>query len=475
MKLSSWAPLNFKKDYKIIEMGDGINTFHPPLYILDSQSTDMRNMTSSKYPAATVRNGKTKKTTVTTPNAMGQRNNKDIHVLDGTTWKYWNGATWTNVLTGLTNSKGSFEEFATGTTRYTLFTNGTERKAWDGTIITDLNNAPTSKIFTTHKGRIYYARDNDIVYSGLNLINDYTTPDDAGTIDVTRAKGVLTSLITYNDRVYAWTEFGMHGLYGTGPSTYELVDIEGEIGNISDRSTIVANKNLYWVWYDGIYEFNGSTPMKISEPYFINGQNANGVMGGVTSFIKGINFIHKDKIVSGAYGDFLFVSIPYGPDVTNNNITLVFETKLRKWYVRDEGFVNFVSIANILYGIDTLGNLWDLTTTATTDDGNAISWYVISKCFNEGTPSANATLSEMWLIFDLPIGSTMKVQYSSSHDGDDFTDLYTFSSDEEKQNQRVLLPVTALQNINWYRLKFSGTGQSSIYALEKKARIKFRS
>jgi hypothetical protein len=473
MKLKTWAPLNFKKDYKTIEMGDGINTFHPPLNILDSQNTDMRNIISSKYPAATVRNGKTKISTVTTPNALGQRNNQYIHVVDGTTWKYWTGTAWTNVQTGLTNATGEFAEFTTGTTKYTIFSNGTDRYAWDGTTVTSLTNAPLTKIFTCHKGRIYWAKDNVITYSALNLINDYTKVDDAGTIVLTKSQGSITSIFTYNNKVNIWTGFSMHEIYGTGPDTYELVDIEGEVGCISDRSVIVANKRLYTQWYDGVYEYSGAGLLKISEPYFENGNNVNGVTGGITSFVKSINFTYKDKIVSGSYGDFLYISIPYGTSATTNNLTLIFETKLRKWYIRQEGFINFVTIANILYAIDTSGNIWDLTTTATTDDGTAISWYMISKAFNEGTPSAQTTISEMWVIFDLPTGSTMEVQYSSTIDGNDFVDLYDFTTSSDEQNQRVILPVTALQNVNWYRLKFSGTGQSTIYMLEKKVLVNY--
>lgn len=467
MRASTWQVIG-QKQYKQHYEFDGINTFNPPLQVSENQATDLRNVTSSEYPALKVRNGKTQiGTTITKANGMGQRNNEYVHVVDGTVWKYWNGTSYVNVATGLTDATASFEEFSTGTTKYTIMSNGTERKAWNGTAITDLTNAPLSKIFTTHKGRIYFARDNDIVYSALNLINDYSGSG-SGSLDVTRARGNIVSLYEYTDRVWAWTESSMHGLYGTGPTNFELIDIEGDVGCISDRSVVVANKRLYWCTYDGIYEFDGSTPIKCSEPY-----GGNGITGGVTTYIDGIKKSLRTGIVGGSFGDFLFMSIPYGSSATNNNLTLVLDTKLRKWYVRDEGFVDFETVNNVLYGVDVNGKLWDMTTTATDDGGTAISWYYVSKVFNEGMSSSSVTISDVWIAFDLPTGSTMKLAYSASVDSNDFVDLYTFSTSSSDQEQRVVVPIAILQDVNWYRLKFYGTGDVTIHFYEKKGRMKY--
>lgn len=442
--------------------GAGVNTFLPPLFIADDQATDLRNFTSSKYPAAKVRNGKTQiGTAMTTVNGLGQRNNQYVHKVNVKAWTYWNGTTDVAVKTLSTDATGTFEEFSTGTTKYTIFSNGTDREAWNGAALTSLTNAPASKIFTTHKGRIYWARDNDIVYSALNIINDYITPGDAGTIDITRIKGALISLITFNDRVWAFGEFSMHGLYGTGFSNFELIDIEGAVGNISDLGTVVCNKMMYWPYWDGIYEFDGSTPVKVSEPY-----GANGVKGGVTTFVQGIKASLKHLIAAGAIGDYMFMSIPYGSSATANNLTLVFDTKLREWYIRDEGFVSFVTVGNTLYGVDTAGKLWDMTTAATTDGGTAISWYRITKAFNEGMASSLENVSEVWLRFKLPVGSTATLAYSTAMEGTSFTDLYTFSTSADIQTVQVQLDVDDIYDAEQYRLKLYGTGDFELYQME---------
>lgn len=472
--LRAWKPVDFKTNQIISNMGDGINTFYPPFDIADSEATYLRNVSSRNYPALSVRPGRAKfATALTTPNGLGQRANTYLHVVDGTTWKYWNGSSYTNVATGLTNATAEFEDFATGSSRYTVMSNGTERKAWDGSSVTDLTNAPTSKIFASHLQRLFWARDNDVVYSAGGDITDYSTPNDAGSFDVTNAKGNITSIIPFDSKLVVFSEYSMHRLYGSEPSNFQLVDIEGNIGCISDRSAVICNKRLYWIWYDGVYEDSGSGPLKVSEPYFINGQNSNGVTGGVTEYIKNIKFSLKDKIVAGSYGDYLYIAIPYGASATTNNLLLVFDTKLRKWYVETGAFVDFITFGNYLYGVDSTGQIWDMV-NGTDDAGTAISWEYITKTFTDGAISQKKVVSNLWITCDLPSGSTLEVYTSQTVDNSDFVLLHTFTANSDEQNTRIVLPVTKLQNIDWYRLKFAGTGPCKIHFVEKIIRIKAR-
>lgn len=458
-----------KKLEKIINF-DALNTFHPPMHVGKNQATDLRNVDSSRFPALKVRNGKTVVgTTIATPNALGQRNNEYIHVVDGSIWKYWNGSAFVNVQTGLVSGPGEFKEFSTGASKSIIFSNGIDRNSWDGTTMTLLSASPNSNIFATHKGRVYWARASDIVYSALNLVNDYSGAG-SGTLNVTRAKGVIVGLVEFSDRVWVFTAYGMHGLYGTGPDNFELIDPEGNIGCASKLSIVVVNKQLYWYSYDGIYEFDGSTPMKVSEPY-TSKFGSNGVDGGCTTFIKGIKASLRVLVASGSIGDYLFVSIPYGASATKNNLTLMFDTKLRKWYVRSEGFIYFVTVDNILYGVDSNGVLWDMSTSNALDGTTPISWYFITGALNGGTPSSRETINEVWLTFNLPIGSTMQIAYSEDDEGTSFIDSpYVFTPSAKTQTARVQLPNTALQDTNYRRWKIYGTGDCTIYNYEEKGR-----
>lgn len=472
--LQPWQPVDFKTNQIISNMGDGINTFYPPFDIADSEATYLRNVSSRSYPALSVRPGRAKyATALTTPNGLGQRANTALHVVDGTVWKYWGGSSFTNVATGLTNATAKFVERTVGTLTQTIMSNGTEKKAWDGSSVTDLTNAPNTKIVAVHLQKVWWAKDNTVTYSKTTDINDYTTAGDAGTIYISNLKGNITTLIPFDNKMVIFSEYSMHKIYGNTSATFDPVDIEGNVGCISDKSAVICNKRLYWVAYDGVYEDNGSGPLKVSEPFFINGQNANGVTGGVTEYIKNLKLSLKEKIVAGSYGDNLYIAIPYGDSATNNNLLLVFDTKLRKWYVETGAFVNFVTIANTLYGIDTTGQIWNMV-SGTDDDGTAIEWSYVSKAFTDGAISQKKVVSNLWITVDLPTSSTLEVYTSQSVDNDDFALLYTFTANANEQNQRIVLPVTKLQNIDWYRLKFAGTGQCKIHFVEKIIRIKAR-
>jgi hypothetical protein len=162
----------------------------------------------------------------------------------------------------------------------------------------------------------------------------------------------------------------------------------------------------------------------------------------------------------------MYMSIPYGSSATTNNLTLMFDTKLRQWYIRDEGFLEFTIVGNTLYGVDTAGKLWDMTTTATTDGGTAISWYRITKAFNEGMASSLENVGEVWLRFKLPVGSTAVLAYSTQEEGTSFTDLYTFTAAAGMQTVRVQLDVDDIYDAEQYRLKLYGTGDFELHQME---------
>lgn len=458
-----YKPLLKDLPYKIKPLlntlGDGINTFLTPLEIKDSEATYLRNVSGQNYPSLSVRPGRAYYAAqLTTPNALGQRNNDTLHVADGTVWKYWNGASYTNVQTGLTNATGKFVEFGTGTTKYTIYVNGTDRYAWNGTSVTNLTAAPQSKLIAVHKGRVYMCTDNDLKFAALNDITDWTTIDDSGLIDITKAKGSITGLTEYADHVIAFTEFSMHELYGTGPINYSLVDLTSDVGCISDRTIIENQGVLYFLNYNGVYQYTGGAPVKISDK--------------VQAYIDGINRTHKTKCVSGVLKDSLFISIPYG-DTTTNNLLLEYNVKLGKWYVHTGNFVDFVVIQDKLYGVDSTGYIWNMN-SGTTDQGAAITWSYITKPYYDGVIAGYKDIKELWVATELPVGSTMSAYISTDDKNSSFTLIHAFVASANTQNVRILIPINIASNTDWYRFKFEGTGPCKIHSIQRSVRIKMR-
>jgi len=118
--------------------GGGENNGLPPFDIADDETMYSRNMDSWKYPAAAVRPGRSTYATAFTSgvSGIGQRNNQYLHAVDGNTWKYWDPATtaFVPLTTTLTAaSTAEIAEFVTGTARYTILMNSTQKLIWDGT------------------------------------------------------------------------------------------------------------------------------------------------------------------------------------------------------------------------------------------------------------------------------------------------------------------------------------------------------
>lgn len=476
MTLPYWRPVRYSQEKKIIRLGDGINTAVPPFDIADSEATYLRNIGSSDYPALSVRPGRalygTTSENTTSPNGLGQRNNAQMHMADGNTWKYRAVAStaWTNLTTTLTSTNPvEFDEFVTGTARYTLLMNSTQKLIWDGTstalVLGDANTPFTDK-FAVHKGRIYALDGASVDFCALNVTSDWTTADDAGSITITRAKGPGTGIVTFRDRIVAFTEYSMHLLLGTGPTDYELVDVEGNVGCISHRSIAICNNSLYWLWYDGVYQWSGGVPQKISH--------------AIDEYIYNINTTYKTKCVAGAVDNYLYLSIPYGSSATRNNLLLVYDANLGKWYVETGEFDDFVLIQNTLYGVDKNGVIYKLR-TGTDDAGTAINWEFITKPFNHGAIREKKAISELYCVVDRSTSSTsFSIGYSTNVENNDSSSFTTIAStanvtaSSNIQNSRTLIPLNQLEDVNWYRLRFAGAGQCRVHFLEEVLRIKAR-
>lgn len=475
--MAQWRAPSYKYQTEVKSLGDGVNTGVPPFDIRESELTYARNLGSQDYPAITTRYGRTFYSTAmsslsTNASGFGERANSQLHFIDGNAWKYWSTSStgFVELSTSLTSgAEAAFSDFVSGANRYTLMMNSTQLRYWNGASSTasTLGDAttPYTNIFTVHKGRIYAAKGSELFYSALNLINDWTTPNDAGSISITQAKGNIIALIEYNDKVIAFTEYGMHELFGTGPLNYELVDIEGEIGCYSRKSLVKCNKKLYWYWLDGIYEYNGSSPIKVSTP--------------VDEYLKKIPYANRDKVTCGSVGDYLYISIPH--TTSNNDLVLVFDTRIGKWYIDTGNFDYFVKMGNSLYGLDSTGGVVNVRDdTVKTDNGTAISYDLITKPFTNRFVSQNATLSDMYFLISATTDTTINVSYSTNSTGTS-TSLFKniarttdFNLTGLDQQVRVQVPTTDLQNVPFYRLRIDGTGDVTIHRWEKQYRAKRR-
>ena len=451
MPLGYMKPIKSEYESQTFNPGMGENQYGTSFTINESESRKSLNLSSRAFPAMQTRPGRAHAfTALTTPNALGQRDNQYPHVQDGTTWKRWDGSAWQTVQASLTSARAKIIDFTTGTTKYTILSNGTDRYSWNGTTAASLTAFPLTKIMCSHKGRVYAMLARELKFSALNLITDWTTANDAGSISITNAKSNGVAITEYADHVVVLTGSSMHELHGTGPSTYELIDIS-EDGCVADRTLIESKGVLYWLDEGEFKAYTGGIPAVISQK--------------VQDYLKGIPNAYKSKCCCGKLGKYIYLSIPYGA-VTECNLLLEYDTELQQWYPQSGSFVDFVTIGEKLYGLDTTGQIWDMD-SGTDDAGTVITWYKESGAYVRQSLRNKKILQNVYTLFDQPTGSTFAIGTSSTADAVDFVTRQTFTASTSEQNQKATLDANILGYVDWYRLKLSGTGPVTVHAIEQ--------
>lgn len=457
-------PLLKEIPYKVKSMpfniGGGVNQSLPPFDLHDNEATDCNNVDSKKFPAINVRAGRSQHSSIAgVPRMLGQRENNEILVVDGTTLKYWNGTSYVTLKTGLSAEWGKVEDFVTGQATFSIFSNGIERYKIDGTTVTALGQFPTSRLFTVHKGRAYALYKNELHYSALNDPTDFYTTGEtgAGTIVVTNAKGDSTAVVGFGNHVVIFSYYSMHELWGSGPDYYELRDISYEIGCWAIRAIKEIKGVLYWYGRGNIFAYDGGgLPIPV-------GDNVKDYLARATS-----GYYHK--AVAGSDGQRYYLSIAID-GATENNITLVYDTKEGTWYPENGGFADFTELNNDLYGVTISGKIVKINSTSTDDNGTPIAWYVTSKPFNEGNLSEKKNWKNINLIVDCPVGSTLYVSLSTDAEGDNFTTVKSIPANANIQSQEITIPLNIAQNANYVRLNFNGIGPCTIHEIERQLRV----
>lgn len=441
-----------------ITLGNGVNTFDTVYTIGRNEAVDSRNVSSRHYPALSTRGGVLSSfSSLTTPNGAGVRNGTELHVVDGTTWKRWDGTNWVNVATGLTNTTANFSEFSRPSDKLTLMFNGTDKKYWDGTNVVDLTEADLTKLIYVDDKRLHTIKGSLLKVSAFLDPTDFTTVFDSFETTIAGMEGQPTAITGYEGVKIIFSDKTMHLMYGEAFDDFQLMDPINS-GCVSHRSIVQCKGLLYFLDYGQFKVYTGGFPKDISQK--------------VKKYLENINYTVKEKIVSGVSGKYIYLSIPYisgGTTPTTNNITLEYDTELNTWYPMSTGYVNFFNIGEDFYGVKSDGGIERLNY-----GNNALAWYHETGILSPTPIRPNKSLSDMWLEIELPTGNSMTVSYSTSAYASDFQTLYTFTATTTEQKARVKVPTNVLANKERYRLRFAGTGTAKIHFLETYERVKGR-
>lgn len=453
-----WNNVPVKSKKIVTQLGHGINNGLSPFDIKDNVLSEAKNIGSRLFPALKTRESRSNFGDSLSGSAwhLGKRKDDYLTVVDGFTWKFWDGSTWQSIVSGLTETYSK----TVGFMGKTLLVNGANRKYWDGTNSGDIGGGiPESNFLAVHANRVYSASRSTqkLSYSASRIYNDWTTAADAGSIVVeTRDGAGASGLTTFSNHIVLFKEDSIHELFGTGPSNFTFQTLTENIGCISDRTIVEVSGVLYFLGPSGVYAYAGGTiPQLVSFP--------------VQDYIDRMDLSRKLTASAGTDGERYYLSIPID---TSGRIMLVFDARqnVRKWYVEDEeNVVEFAFLQNSLYGLTYDGQIKKMIDTSASE---SVDWYAITRPYSFGGLSGKNSLNKLFFVIDLPEASTFKCAISTQAQDGTFTDIKTFTGSTAIQKARIEVPLTIAQNVDWYRIKLYGTGPCTVHAMEQLSRVR---
>lgn len=454
--------------------GDGVNTFLSPFEIGDSYFTNMRNLNGDKYPAVSVRPARSSYSpNVTVPKALASRNNETLMVVANSSWLSYSTATGAYTsLHSTTIPSCKVVEFNRPSIKENIMFSTINAVVYDGTNTTTIGdaNCPKTRWVTAYRDRLYALIDDQIKHSANRASTDWTTADDAGYIQIANKKGQPSGIVTYGDHVLAFTDQSMHELYGSSPTDYSLVDVSLEVGAAEDKSIKECRGVLYFLDYKGVMKYTGGAPAPVGD--------------AVKHYVDNINWAQKTKICAGVLGDKYFLSIPYTTAASDPNLLLEYNSRVGRWYIHDGNYVDFAYIKDELFGLTATGGIHNMETTAYIDpDNTPIQWYGETKPFWDNSVEFRKSLNSIWMVHSVSTAGSssnaLRLSYSTNVDSTAYTQLASstdtvpsFTVDSTHHNERVLVPLTHLQNCPWYRIKIHGQGLATIFYIQRNVRVR---
>lgn len=137
------------------------------------------------------------------------------------------------------------------------------------TIPHQLNStAPKLISMCRHYERVFAIQEgkrNKLVYSANLDPTNWDMEVDAGYIEIIDEQGDLQRLISFNDYVYIFKEYGISRLSAYGDQAeFSLSSLYVSSGKIYGNSVCACGDRIMFLARDGIYSFNGSSTTKIS-------------------------------------------------------------------------------------------------------------------------------------------------------------------------------------------------------------------
>lgn len=460
MPESQWGEISGVLPPVIIRDFKGVNTFDS-FSIPDNFFSDMKNMTTDNYPTISVRPGYTVLGGPIGSRVLGLGAHKDqtlVAVFNDGTMRRWDGSMWQVVASSLnTWADWSFTNFQGNLSGINLIgTNGVDlMKKFDGSTVSNVATAPAgANYITTYQNRLWAAVGKELHACALDQPEQWSlfagNDEDSYGKEIESTAGENINMLSGGlNKLTIGMPNSIHELYGGVPSDFNTRLITEDEGMVNNKSAVTQEGIMRFIHSIGIFEYGGGTlPDKAFSDI-------------VKRYISGIT----DQCTAGSDGNKLYFFLPSG-------VILVYDPRpgIQAWSVwRDISATCFVKMGNDMYVGTSDGRVLKLG--GTSDGGSAINWSVTTKPFTNSSIAQQMRWYKMWVVIDLPAGSSMNVYLSRSAEGDsDWQLVQSLTGSNETQKRRVLIPVTTMANENYIRARFEGSGWARLYEFTRQQR-----
>jgi hypothetical protein len=443
----------------------GLNTGRSSFHVKDDQYIGGFGWDTEKHPALTTRKGRQPYGTSGGALTRLLTNYGNTHLLRavGTKLQYHNGTDWTGITGTFTNTDWDSTNFDVSGA-VLLITNGTDNvKKWNGSALSDLSaSAPKGKYIASDNRRVYIAVGDVINYCAFQDATDWTTAENSGSVQFYTANGGdVTALYSFDGQIWAFKKDSFCLIFHTGDArvTHRLVEVSNDIGCVSHKTVQEVGARLFWLGQNEVYMGGGGNAIPVGDE--------------IRNWLDDINTDHIDKCFAGTDGLRYYLGLVTGSN-TEPNILLSFDPRRdrRRWDIQSEisDLRYSATLNNVLYNGGSSGQTYKLN-AGTDDNGTAIPWEVVTKDFDEGIPEAEKEYYELHLQIDAPTGTTLTVQ-ASVDQGETYTTVGDpITTDTAAQNVNMIIPLDTVPLGNWMRFKLSGTGQFTLYQIQRYFRV----
>jgi hypothetical protein len=446
----------------------GINKLDP-FSISPEYATDMKNITSSKFPAMTTRPGYTVLGAAigTKVLGMGVWKDQEIHaVFNDGTWRKWTGSAWSAALaSGLdTSAEWSFCNFKGNLADFNLIgTNGVNpAKRYDGSTVQDLSGAPAGiNYIDEHDNRLYgVVNGTQISFSELNVPTNWTTiaqnDSDPGSIkkEINTGKKIV-GLKAGSGHVTVFFPTSCHELYGTSPSDFRFIEAANDIGMINNKCAVNSDGMVYFFGDKGNYIYGGGSRPNRKFSYVVQW------------YADHINQTAKGTSCVGTDGKNVYVAMAINNSVNPDTI-LEFDPINNVWNVwGDIQPLCFARMGNKLYIGDAQGRV--LQIGGTTDGSAAIACRYVSIPFSASSMSQIVQWISAWITANVLTGSTVNIYLSGLPEGDtDWFLAYSMTATSNLTSVPINIPTTKVANAHFIRVKLEWTGSVDVREFSRK-------